>query len=302
MCQFARTSTSSWLARPGRANPFTCRQGLGSPVTLPHGLFAVQNCCMLRPEALASEGCARDHHADLHQLLSWGLFGRCFTRRHLRYLPLFRRVRRGGPGSDACQPAAGPRTRAQSFRILLEPASTAQDLLDSKFEKRRRGVYGEMLGVFSLGVCLSLFSFTTLGVGLLDFKLNSPPRPELFSSPGLLLAHPWSAQPRSVPGVPNSRVSMESPQGAQPQSLPQSPESHLPRVPPPRLPPACPAPESPWSAQPHSLPRVPNPRLSPECPAPECCCWSAQPQSISTKERVGMFEGKYFCLFLLDAG
>ena len=34
--------------------------------------------------------------------------------------------------------------------------------------------------------------FPTLGVGLLDFKLNSSPRPELFSSPGLLLAHPWS--------------------------------------------------------------------------------------------------------------
>ena len=41
----------------------------------------------------------------------------------------------------------------------------------------------------------------TLGVGLLDFKLNSSPRPELFSSPSLLLAHPWSAQPQSVPGV-----------------------------------------------------------------------------------------------------
>ena len=43
-----------------------------------------------------------------------------------------------------------------------------------------------------------------LDVGLLDFKLNSSPRPELFSSPGLLLAHPWS-------GVPNPRVSLECP-------------------------------------------------------------------------------------------
>ena len=48
-------------------------------------------------------------------------------------------------------------------------------------------------------------------MGLLDLKLNSSPRPELFSSPGLLLAHPWSAQPQSaqpqsLPGVPNPRV------------------------------------------------------------------------------------------------
>ena len=44
-----------------------------------------------------------------------------------------------------------------------------------------------------------------------DFELNSSPRRELFSSPGLLLAHPWSAQPESVPGVPNSGVSLECP-------------------------------------------------------------------------------------------
>ena len=58
--------------------------------------------------------------------------------------------------------------------------------------------------------------FPTLGVGLLDFKLTSSPRPELFSSPDLLLAHPWSAQPQSVPGVsvprvPSRRVSLECP-------------------------------------------------------------------------------------------
>ena len=39
--------------------------------------------------------------------------------------------------------------------------------------------------------------FPTLGVGLLDFKLNSSP-----------LAHPWSAQSQSVAGVPKFRVSV----------------------------------------------------------------------------------------------
>ena len=55
--------------------------------------------------------------------------------------------------------------------------------------------------------------FPTLGVWLLNFKLNSSPRPELFSSTGLLLARPWSARPQSVPGVPmpNPRVSLECP-------------------------------------------------------------------------------------------
>ena len=88
--------------------------------------------------------------------------------------------------------------------------------------------------------------FPTLGVGLLDFELNSSPRPELFSSPSLLLAHPWNpkcprnAQLQSVPGVPDPRK-------PQPQSLP--------RVPDPRVSPECPAP----SLLPQSLPGVPNP-------------------------------------------
>ena len=41
--------------------------------------------------------------------------------------------------------------------------------------------------------------FPTFGVGLLDFELDSSPRPgtlRLFSSPGLLLETPWSIQPR----------------------------------------------------------------------------------------------------------
>ena len=65
--------------------------------------------------------------------------------------------------------------------------------------------------------------FPHSGGGVLDFKLNSSSRPELFSSPGLLLAHPWSAP----------RVSLE-----------------------------CPTPDCPCNAQPRSVPRVPNPRVS----------------------------------------
>ena len=99
-------------------------------------------------------------------------------------------------------------------------------------------------------------------MGLLDFKLNSSPRPELFSSPGLLLAHPWTAQPQSVPGVPNSSVSLECP-------TPENPRD--------------PTPESFWGAQPQSVPGVPSPRVShrptPECPTPECPTPEAQPSS-----------------------
>ena len=134
-------------------------------------------------------------------------------------------------------------------------------------------------------------------MGLLDFNLNSAPRPELFSSPGLLLAHPWSAQPQSLPGVPNSRVSLECPTPECPKhGVPSRAQIHsLPKA---RVSPECPAPESPWSAQPQSLPGVPTPecpkhgvpsraqihslpkaRVSPECPAPESP-WSAQPQSL----------------------
>ena len=108
--------------------------------------------------------------------------------------------------------------------------------------------------------------FPTLGVGLLDFKLNPSPRPELFSSPGLLLAHPFSAQPQSVPGVPNSTVFLECPtpeffwsaqpqcfRQAHPQSLPASPWTAKLQSPRSAQPPECPAPESPWSAQPQTI-------------------------------------------------
>ena len=103
-------------------------------------------------------------------------------------------------------------------------------------------------------ICIYVLLFPTIGVGLLDFKLNSSPGPELFSSAGLLLAHFWSAQPQSVLG--------------------------------------CPTPECPCSAQPRvllectiqSVPGVPNPRVSLECPTPE----------YLYPERVGMFEVFFF--------
>ena len=60
------------------------------------------------------------------------------------------------------------------------------------------------------GACLEKIPgvtlFPTLGVGFLDFELNSSPHPELFPSPGLLPAHAWSAQPQSVLGVPRTKT------------------------------------------------------------------------------------------------
>ena len=124
-------------------------------------------------------------------------------------------------------------------------------------------------------------------MGLLDFKLNSSPRPELFSSPspGLLLAHPWSAQPQSasLPGVPNPecadlpspRVSLNFPtpecaRVPSPRVSLECPTPHSPGVPNPRFSLECPtrsaSPECLWSAKPDS--GVPKPRVSPECPAP----------------------------------
>ena len=131
--------------------------------------------------------------------------------------------------------------------------------------------------------------FPTFGVGLLDFKLNS----SLFSSPGQLLETPWSAQtqslsgvpmqrvflerilrvflecptpdcpttkfpwkaPPEIPGVPNSRVSLESP----PQSLPGVPNpERLPGVQNTRDSLKFPTRETPWSAKPRRLPGVPK--------------------------------------------
>ena len=53
----------------------------------------------------------------------------------------------------------------------------------------------------SEGVQACIFRlFPTFGVGLLDFELNSSPRPELFPVNSLV-----------VPGAPNPRVSLECP-------------------------------------------------------------------------------------------
>ena len=90
-----------------------------------------------------------------------------------------------------------------------------------------------------------------LGVGLFfpsTLLLAFSPRPELFSSPGLLLAHP------KRPGVPNSGVSLHCPTPENPSPTPESPR--------PRVSPEC-------SAQFQSLPRAPNPRVLLECPTPE---------------------------------
>ena len=89
-------------------------------------------------------------------------------------------------------------------------------------------------------LCCFFVFVPTLGVGLLEFKLNSSPRPVYFSSPGLRLAQPQGAQPESVPGVP-----------AQPQS-------------PTRVSLECPTPPLSVSGgtQPQSVPGVPNPRVS----------------------------------------
>ena len=136
-----------------------------------------------------------------------------------------------------------------------------------------------------------LYIYIYIGYPKRAHNLENPsPRPELFSSPSLLLAHPWSAQPQSVPGVPNSRVFLECP----------TPES--PGVPDPRVSPECQTPESPWSAKPQSVTELPAP--APESPTPESPGVpnprSAQPQSlpgvpnprVSLPERVGMFEVK----------
>ena len=110
-------------------------------------------------------------------------------------------------------------------------------------------------------------------MGLLDSKFNSSPRPRVS----------WSAQPQSLPGVPNPRVSLECPtpefpRSTQPQSLPTAPNSKVSLecpVPNRRLSLECPTPES----QPQSLPGVPKPRVSPGVPNPERP-QSVQPQSV----------------------
>ena len=112
-----------------------------------------------------------------------------------------------------------------------------------------------------LVLVLSCVCFSPPSVwGLLDFRLNSSLRPELFSSPGLLLETPWSAQPRDSLECPTPEIAWSAQPrhswSAQPQSLP-----------------GVPNPETPWSAQTWSA----QPRVSLECPTPGSP-WSAQPQ------------------------
>ena len=133
-------------------------------------------------------------------------------------------------------------------------------------------------------------------MGLLDFKLNSSPRPELFSSPGLLLQTPWSAQPQKT-RVPNPR---KTPWSAQSQRLPGVPNA--------RDSLECPIPETPWSGQFQRFP-VPNLRDFLECPT------SALPEMPNSRDslKVGMFEVKkkkyiyiyiyiFFFFFFLGGG
>ena len=134
--------------------------------------------------------------------------------------------------------------------------------------------------------------FPTLGMGLLDSKFISSPRPELFSSPGILFrARPT---PHSSLGSPTHMflecAQPQSPWSAQPQSLsesPRVPNVRYPRSVPTRVCLECPTPESAWSAQPQNLLQCPTP----ECPAPESPCSAplvpnpkvsrtAQPQSV----------------------
>ena len=140
-------------------------------------------------------------------------------------------------------------------------------------------------------VIVHLF-FTTLGVGLLDFKLNSSRRAGLSPRPvysSLIPECPTpefpgvpsrSAQPQSLPGVPNLGVCLNCGLGAKECPIPE-----------------CPAPEPPSNAQPQ------GPRVSLECPTLECFgvpsprfsaqlgsaqSWSAQPQSLPPNARVSL--------------
>ena len=78
----------------------------------------------------------------------------------------------------------------------LAPAVTSSHMLSDRCSNFRRNAFTSTLSAF----------FPTFGVGLLDVKFNSSPRPELFFSPGLLLdtpgpnpREPWSAQPQRLP-------------------------------------------------------------------------------------------------------
>ena len=110
--------------------------------------------------------------------------------------------------------------------------------------------------------------FSILGAGLLDFKFNTSPRLELFSSPDLLLAHPYlgSTQPRNEsPGEPN----IEFPRRLQPRSVPGVTNLGISLE--------CPTQSLFGMSNSQNLPGVYNRRVSPDPEYP----WSVQPQNIS---------------------
>ena len=135
--------------------------------------------------------------------------------------------------------------------------------------------------------------FPTLGVGLLDCKLNSSPRPPSPQSvPGVpRLKVVWSAEcpaPES-PCSAQPRVSLECPTpSAQPQSVLGVPQ-RLPQLPNPRV----------------SLKEVPSPTISLKCPTsgrlvpprmpgvPAQCFWSAYLPRVSLPKEGGDVRSKW---------
>ena len=121
---------------------------------------------------------------------------------------------------------------------MMDRLEIMQQFLEERIAEREREGGCRGLGCRVAFVCfiihiyiyiyiyLFIYLFPTLGVGLLDFKLNSSPRP-VYSS----LIHGV----KSLPGVPNLSGVPECPRSAQ---LRVSLE--------------CPNRESPWSAQPQS--------------------------------------------------
>ena len=119
--------------------------------------------------------------------------------RPARLAEILKQLDLSGLQSACTKVASREATKEELLRVHTE--NHIERVSKSSSAKKKGKDWGLLLGSlaslfrsFILSFCLS-FLFPTLGVGLLDFKLNSSP---LFSSPGLLLAHPWSAQPQSV--------------------------------------------------------------------------------------------------------
>ena len=124
--------------------------------------------------------------------------------------------------------------------------------------------------------------FPTLAVGLLDFKVDVVlARLEADSSDQP--KYPCSAQPPSIPAVPNRKVSLQCPAtkypcSAQPMSIPAMPNR--------RVSLQCPTTTYVCSAQPPRIPAVPNCRVSLQCPTTRYPC-RAQPRSFVLTSLVG---------------